>query len=314
MNNLNDILKTANFADKINRQINALGSTAKILQSYDWAKQSSAITMTQALLKGISHNSNLLNSVQEISNLAVERNRIQIPNTVYDAIKSISSQNQQLFQQLNSSIVISSQLWGSAHISNFNKAMTSLSAQIAEAASYHKNWDLIDDFDKISEEAVLINENIIEKEGLSQENFERIEAFFNRIEIKIDKQDKSTSAIFWKILALLSFILTVTSESRNWLSKPELATKQDVVNLMNEQFLKFEKKLKEQKEYRITTRKCKTYLKPKPKTISLSEFEIGFEFVVLNRKHKWIYVSYLNPKDGLPETGWVMKKYTKKLK
>jgi len=312
MNNLNDILKTANFADKINRQIDALGSTAKILQSYDWAKQSSAITMTQALLKGISHNSSLLNSVQAISNLAIARNQLQIPNTTFDTIKSISSQNQQLFQQLNNSIAISSQLWNSAHVSNLNKAMNSLSAQLAEAASYHKNWDLINDFDKISEEAVSINESIIEEDGLSKENFERIEEFFNRIEIKIDKQDKSVSVIFWKILALLSFILTVTSESRNWLPKPELATKQEVVNLMNEQFLKFDKKLKEQKEYRITTRKCKTYLKPKTKTITLAELEIGFEFVLLNRKRKWIYVSYLNPKDGLPETGWVMKKYTEK--
>lgn len=40
------------------------------------------------------------------------------------------------------------------------------------------------------------------------------------------------------------------------------------------------------------------------------EFEIDcFEDCVLDSNHKWIYAGYKNPKDNLPETGWIMKKY-----
>lgn len=83
---------------------------------------------------------------------------------------------------------------------------------------------------------------------------------------------------------------------------------------MTKHFSSFEKKLKEQKEYRIANRKCKVFLKPKSKSIVIANIEKGFEFVVLNVNHKWIYVSYLSPDDNLPETGWVMKKYTEKSK
>lgn len=314
MNGLNEILKTANFADKINKQFDAYNSVANMMKSYDWATQSSAMNMTQALLKGALQNSNLLNSVQAISNMAITRNQFQIPNTAFDVIKSITNQNQQLFEQLNSSIALSSQLWNSAHVSNLSKAMNSLSAQMAEVASYHKKWDLIDDFDEITEEVVSINDRIIEEEGLSNENFQTLNEFLNRIEIKIDNQDKGFSAIFWKLMTLVGLILAITAEIRNWTPKPEYATKEDIENTLTKHISNFDKKLKEQKEYRITDRKCKVFLKPKSKSNVIANFEQGFEFVVLNVNHKWIYVSYLNPNDSLPETGWVMKKHTERIK
>jgi len=314
MNGLNDILKTANFADRINKQFDAFNSVSNILTSYNWSKQSSTLNMTQALLKGATQNSNWINSVQAISNMAVAKNKIQIPNTAFEAIKSITNQNQQIFEQLNNSIALSSQLWNSAHVSNLSKAMNSISAQMAELASYHKKWNLIDDFDEITEEVVLINDRIIEEEGLSNENLQNLNEFLNRIEIKIDNQDKGTSAIFWKLMTLVGLILAIMAEVRNWTPKAEFATKEDIENTITKHFSNFENKLKEHKEYRITNRKCKVFLKPKPKSNVIANFEEGFEFVVLNVKHKWIYVSYLNPKDNLPETGWIMKKYTEKIK
>lgn len=314
MNGLNEILKTANFADKINKQFDAYNSVSNIMKSYDWAKQSSAMNMTQALLKGALQNSNLLNSVQAISNMAIARRQFQIPNTAFDAIKSITNQNQQIFEQLNSSIALSSQLWNSGHVSNLSKAMNSLSAQMAEVASYHKKWDLIDDFEEITEEVVSINDRILEEKGLSNENFKALTEFLNRIEIKIDHKDKGISTILLKLMTLVGFILAITAEVRNWTPKPDYATKEDIENTITKHFSYFESKLKEQKEYRITNRKCKVFVKPKSKSNVIANFEEGFEFVVLNVKHKWIYVSYLNPKDNLPETGWIMKKYTERIK
>ena len=41
---------------------------------------------------------------------------------------------------------------------------------------------------------------------------------------------------------------------------------------------------------------------------------IDNEVHVLQVNHKWIYVSYFNPSDNLPQTGWIMKKYLDKPK
>lgn len=50
-------------------------------------------------------------------------------------------------------------------------------------------------------------------------------------------------------------------------------------------------------------------LKPKTKTIVLAIFPLDFDVIVLRVDHKWSYVTFTNPQDRLPETGWVMKKY-----
>lgn len=63
---------------------------------------------------------------------------------------------------------------------------------------------------------------------------------------------------------------------------------------------------------RITNRTCKVMLKPKSKTLVLETLPIDFDVIVLQVNHECIYVSYTNPKDNFPQTGWVMKKYLSK--
>lgn len=100
--------------------------------------------------------------------------------------------------------------------------------------------------------------------------------------------------------------------------KPEVATKEDIrqinlkqdtiiqyINLLNEQ-------LKQTKDYRITNRICEVKLKPKRKTLKVSKLHKGFKLVILQVTHKWALVSYFDPKDNLPQTGWIMKKYLDK--
>lgn len=53
-------------------------------------------------------------------------------------------------------------------------------------------------------------------------------------------------------------------------------------------------------------------LKPNSKTINITSLPKGFDVIVLQINHKWVFVSYINPKDNLMETGWVMKKYLDK--
>ncbi|QDK77622.1 hypothetical protein EXU85_03045 [Spirosoma sp. KCTC 42546] len=103
-------------------------------------------------------------------------------------------------------------------------------------------------------------------------------------------------------------------EARNWLPKTEYATKQEVETLIKEQFGIYEKKLKEGKEFRITSRVCKVMSKSRLKSFVIEKLPVDFEVTILQVNHKWIYVSYFSPIDNLPQTGWIMKKYLDKPK
>ena len=312
--NISDILKNQNFAQKLNNQIDPFSSISKILSSTNWDKQTNTLKMSEALLKGIPKYNNIGISASAISKIINEQPKFSLPSSTLDLLSSIGNQNNRLFEGLNSALTTLKPFTTTIKIPNLQLALDGLSVQVAKMASSQKNWDILEDFDAITEEAVSINDRVIEEQGLSKENLEYLNNFLNRIEVKIDNQDKSTSAIFLKIIAIISFIIAITSEVRNWMPKPEFATQEEVDKTITKHFLKFEQKLKGQKEYRVTSRKCKIFSKPKLKSIVITNIEKGFEFVVLNVNHKWIYVSYLNPNDNLPETGWIMKKYTEKIK
>jgi hypothetical protein len=98
-------------------------------------------------------------------------------------------------------------------------------------------------------------------------------------------------------------------EVRKWLPKPEYATKLEVETVIKEQFSIYEKKIKEDKEFRIMGRVCQVMSKPRLKSLVIEKLPEDFDVNVLQVNHKWIYVSYFSPSDNLPQTGWIMKKY-----
>jgi hypothetical protein len=236
-----------------------------------------------------------------------------IPQTTLDAISSINRQHEQLFGNLRSiTEAINLNQAAFNQINSWQFAIGGISGQLAAIAASQKKWDLIADFEEITEEAVSINERIFDENGVTKEGLNELKAFFQRIEIKVDKIDADANALFWKLLALLSFILAVMGEARNWLPKPEYATKQEVETVIKEQFGIYERKLKEDKEFRITSRVCKVMSKPRLKSLVIDKLPIDFEVTVLQVNHKWVYVTYFSPLDNLPQTGWIMKKYLDK--
>lgn len=219
--NISDILKNQNFAERINSQIDSYSSISKILSTTNWTKQNDSLKMTEALLKGVSSYNNIGASAYEMTKLINAQPNFVIPATTLDLINSIGTQNSRLFEGMNTALEMSKSLTAATEIPNLQFAFSGLSAQLAQLASSQQNWDILKDFDEITEEAVSINDRIIEEQGLSKENLDYLNNFLSRIEIKIDNQDKSSSAVFWKVIALISFILAITSEIRNWAPKPE---------------------------------------------------------------------------------------------
>lgn len=241
--------------------------------------------------------------------------RFAIPQSTLDAITSINTQHSQLFGDLRSiTETITKNQSAFSQINNLQFAVSGISGQLAFIAATQRKWDLIDDFEEITEEAISLNERIFDENGITNKGLNELKEFFQRIEIKVDKIDADANSLFWKLLTILGVILAVMGEARNWLPKKEYATKQEVEALIKEQFGIYEKKLKEDKQSRIISRVCKVMSKPRLKSFLIEKLPVDFEVTVLQVNHKWIYVSYFSPSDNLPQTGWIMKKYLDKPK
>ncbi|MDR6564252.1 MULTISPECIES: hypothetical protein [unclassified Arcicella] len=236
--------------------------------------------------------------------------RFAIPQTTLDAITSINTQHNQLFGNLKSiTEAFTKNQTAFSQINNWQFAFSSISGQLASVVATQRKWDLIDDFESITEDAVSLNERIFDENGVTNEGLNELKIFLQSIEIKVDKIETDANSLFWKLLTIIGFILAVMSEARVWLPKPEYATKQEVETVIKEQIAIYAKKLKVEKEFRIVQRVCKVMAKPNLKSLLIERLPIDFEVTVLQINKKWVYVSYHSPTDNLPQTGWIMKKY-----
>lgn len=319
MTGFDDILKSAQWHQSIQKSLGLTSQLSEMMKAQEQITKSlSGVSMITELAKSMQKHHRMfenptLSAIEAMTKGLSLQAKFAIPQTTLDAISSINRQHEQLFGNLRSiTEALNKNQAAFNQINSWQFAISGISGQLAAIAASQKKWDLIDDFEEITEEAVSLNERIFDKNGVTKEGLNELKAFFQRIEIKVDKIDADANALFWKLLALLSFIIAVMGEARNWLPKPEYATKQEVETVIKEQFGIYEKKLKEDKEFRITSRICRVMSKPRLKSLVIEKLPIDFEVTVLQVNHKWVYVTYFSPVDNLPQTGWIMKKYLDK--
>lgn len=313
------ILKSAQWHQSIQKSLGLSSQLSEMMKAQTRITKSlSGVSMITELAKSMQQHHKMfenptLSAIEAMTKGLSLQAKFAIPQTTLDAISSINRQHEELFGNLRSiTEAVNKNQAAFNQINSWQFAISGISGQLAAIAASQKKWDLIDDFEEITEEAVSLNERIFDENGVTKEGLNELKAFFQRIEIKVDKIDADANALFWKLLALLSFIIAVMGEARNWLPKPEYATKQEVETVIKEQFGIYEKKLKEDKEFRITSRICRVMSKPRLKSLVIEKLPIDFEVTVLQVNHKWVYVTYFSPVDNLTQTGWIMKKYLDK--
>ena len=319
MTKFENIIKLAQRNQSIQKSLGLSSQLSEMLKSQESdTKSLSGIRMLAEIAKNLQEHNRIfenpaLSEIQKMAKGLMLQPTYTIPQATINAIAAINRQHEQLFDKLRGiTEAINKNQVEFNQINNWQFAIRGISGQLAAFAASQKKWDLIDNFEEITEEAVSLNESIFDENGVTKEGLNKLKAFFQRIEIKVNKIDPDANTLFWKLLALLSFILSVMGEARNWLPKPEYATKQEVETVIKEQFGIYEGKLKKDKEFRITSRVCKVMSKPRFMSLVIEKLPPDFEVTVLQVNHKWVYVSYFSSVNNLPQTGWVMKKYLKK--
>jgi len=315
MSGLDDIIKSIKHIQNISEQMGLASRLKEFAKAEEvWKNNLSGIRMLTEIANSFKRqaifNRSHFSGIDNIAKTIASMPKFEIPTTAFDAIRAISKQHEQIFRNLRNFTQAMQPSFG--QINSLQIALSGISGQLATIAAAQKKWNLLTDFEEISNEAIVINERIIDDEGITYEVLNEIKSFLERIGIRVDKIDADASSIFWKTLAILCFILAVVGELRNWTPKANYATKEEVESIIKNQFSTFESKLKIQNEYRTTNRVCKVMWKPKRKSLILDTLPVDYDVIVLQCKHKWIYVSYISPKDNLPQTGWVLKKYLSK--
>lgn len=308
-----DILNERNFSRKINTALGISSSlreifeTQKRLQEFSGANFIDAAVSKQLrkqneLFSKFSNHNAILRSFAKFPAFA-------IPNTTFDTINSIAKQHEQLFGNLRS-FVNGHEQHNSAftQMNSLQIALGKVSGQMTAIATVHKQWTLLDDFEEISEQAIEMTNNLTANVSLTEEESRQFKKLITSIFTFLKRNKKfGTNA-----LVFLTIIVSFMNAHQYYdflKTKPEPATKEDLAKFERLIIQQIEAKLKEEKEYRTTNTICKVMLKPQTKTLILSTLPAGFDVIVLQNNHKWLYVSFINLKDNLPQTGWIFKKY-----
>lgn len=319
MNSINTLLKSTDFAQKLNNQIGIGNSISQMFQSNPiWQNQLSAVTMNSAIFKGIAQQQNLfpknIAGLDTLSKtLSLQAKLFQIPQTSLDAIRGISQIQESLFGNLKgiTAILLESQKPYFTQINSLQFAMSGISGQIAAIAAKNNQWNLLDEFENINEEAFEITNNFTSDIALLEEESIRFEQLIERI-ISFYQKNKQFGVNALLFISVMANLMSIHQYYDFVRPKAEIATKEDIIKFEKKIQQSIELKLKEIKEHRTTNRVSKVMLKPKTKTIIVASLPKEFDVIVLRINHKWAFISYINPKDNLMETGWVMKKYLDK--
>ena len=317
MDSLDTLIKNINFAQKINNQIGIGNSISQMLQPNIWQNQLSAMTMNNAVFSAISQQQNLIPKniagLDTLSKtLAIQAKLFQIPQPTLDAIKGISQMQDSIFGNLKDiTSIFESQKSYLAQVNSLQFAMSGISGQIAAIAAKSNQWNLLDEFENINEEAFEITNNFTSDIALTQEESIRFEQLIEKI-VSFYQKNKKFGVNALLFISVMVNLMSIHQYYDFVKTKAEPATKEDLMKFERKIQQSIELKLKEIKEYRTTNRASKVMLKPKTKTIIITSLPKNFDVIVLQINHKWAFVSYIDPKDNLMQTGWIMKKYLDK--
>jgi hypothetical protein len=120
---------------------------------------------------------------------------------------------------------------------------------------------------------------------------------------------KSVQSMPMLLMAIIGFILAVKSEIMSWQPKPETVTKEDLLEFGAQLQKQFVEAIVDSTLVGYIKTDCKLLLKPKKKSLIIRRLHQGCRVVIIHKAHKWAYISCTSPLDGLPQTGWVLKKY-----
>lgn len=305
MKELDKSMSISELANLINDRLKPVNKLKEFKLQEFYAKTESLNSILQA---------NKLTDLHTISKALNWKSKLDIATEKFETLSSIMQKHDKLFENSIGLQALSTLNKSHAQLNLLQNSLKSFTGQLTELAAHKNRWDVIQDFDTISNETVLISNQIENNNNnnLCSDDLNEIKTFLKTIETKIDQKDTDIFSIFLKIIAVIGFILALKSEYYISNSKPESVTKDDLEALKKELVQSLETKLNSRKIQKIINTNCLVKLKPKLKSYTITKLTKNADVIVIQVSKKWAYISFINSSDNLQCTGWVMKKYLEK--
>jgi hypothetical protein len=176
MAGFDDILKSDQWQQSIQKSLGLSSQLSKMMKAQERITKSlSGVSMITELAKSMQQHHRMfenptLSAIEAMTKGMSFQSKFAIPQTTLDAISSINRQHEQLFGNLRSiTEAINKNQAAFNQINSWQFAISGISGQLAAIVASQKKWNLIDDFEEITEEAVSLNERIFDENGVTKE-------------------------------------------------------------------------------------------------------------------------------------------------
>jgi len=317
MKDLADTFKIPTFADQLNKSLGLNTSAWAIVKAQEeFQRKSQPFYNLQERFNKIYSIPEMIRAgeiaaIHGLSKSIAWQEKFNIPSATMSALTLIQKQQEGfLNNSIGAAFMVRSNI-AAAQMSNLHFAFNGISGKIATLAASQKQWGLIDEFEVINQQAIELTGELDSDMELS---VEQSIAFSNLIEtiVSFIKKNKKFAVYALVFIDVIIRIAALHQYADFLKTKPALATKSDLAKFQKKVAADIQAALKSQQEFKITARLCKIRLKPKAESMVIAVLPEGVDVIILEKKHRWVYISFNAMDDNIAETGWILKKYLKK--
>lgn len=196
-----------------------------------------------------------------------------------------------------------------SYLTGLSDVFSKITTNITAKAIIQEDWEMIEDLDRIG--ATVLSEIEHQQGQALNLDIDGQERIYEQL-LELWHKYKKTGGKIINFLGIIGILMSFHQYADFLKPKEEVATKSDVSALRaqinkqpnNENILS--------RVYRVLNTKCVVFLKPTQHSYAIDSLPEAFKVIPLEVNHKWVYISFESPKDGITVSGWILKKYLDK--
>ena len=313
---MSDMFEFMRSINELTEKIKSLNVSASPLQISKVINDSS---FQNSLINATKINDSIISSILLLPNVMQKNNQsFALPKSTIDSISQLIFQqekiNRSLFVSLSAINSISISLNEVNKIKNLNIAFTSLSTELAKLASTRQNWKIIEDFEDLTSEAITLSEQSTnDYDSTTVNNFsDEFKSFLGSVEEFYLKYKEAGIILLFIIDVILRF--AGLHQYYDFIKdKSKSATKSEINEVKNSQITILKnledvrQQISKKDKLSYTNKNCQIRLKPNSRSTIINNLTENYEIIVVKIQPTWLLINYTDPKDGLPQTGWINK-------
>jgi len=316
------------YARQVNKfsQVSEFNSIAKVALQYN------KITFPESIAKSVlGHQPAYLKSISDMTNLGIKQNYLSslatrgISNSLIEFAKGNQALTDKITKSLSSQIAFSNSMVNFAnsiqnptlkHYNALSVALNGFSAGYLKNLIHERDWDNLDTYNDVTDKIKSVTDDFVNQTKVATlydlENFKTIIVEELSSIFRVTTSSKVKHLIL-NLITLVSFIITLYTLK---VQKGDISNKEVVENtaegfkkLKNDIGLEIRKEFEKLQKTRTARIDVVLRYSNSPKSKSLGLVKKGQEVFVIEIRHKWLLISYIDDETKEPKSGFVYKKY-----